>query len=430
MHNARSRTSVLRAAAVFLAALAATSCAGTAATPTAARPTSPETATARPGTPAYPGFESAETTSLALSPFSTTESGVLEIVEPQPEVFGSVVYLRVEGSLLLAGDTSGTISVFSLADPAEPRLLSRISLGSETYQELQIVLGEMELVQRTHAAEIRAATLDGDRLVVLTKSMLHVIDLREPSAPLPMGSLSLGPRLNDLLVSDGLVTVVIADTLHDVLRLDVVDAGDPQAMRVVSQGVFPGVSAARARVEGEIVFVTDRDMLTAPDLALYSLADPAQPAAIGTVPDVPAFRAWIEAGLAYIATGQLIEVPGLGIHAEQASVQIADVSTPSRPQLLGEVPLPGLAEDLSIEGDRACVLAPLSSGTPYIFLVDLRTPDRPKVVGGVELWGEPQIVSCVGGIATIAAGSAGLLVVDLDAGVVVSALTAEDLVLP
>ncbi|OGO09706.1 MAG: hypothetical protein A2Z66_12120 [Chloroflexi bacterium RBG_13_66_10] len=430
MHNARSRTSVLRAAAVFLAALAATSCAGTAATPTAARPTSPETATARPGTPTYPGFESAETTSLALSPFSTTESGVLEIVEPQPEVFGSVIYVRVEASLLLAGDTSGTLSVFSLADPAEPRLLSRISLGSETYQELQIVLGEMELVQRTHAAEIRAATLDGDRLVVLTKSMLHVIDLRDPSAPLPMGSLSLGPRLNDLLVSDGLVTVVIADTLHDVLRLDVVDARDPQAMRVVSQGVFPGVSAARARVEGEIVFVTDRDMLTAPDLALYSLADPAQPAAIGTVPDVPAFRAWIEAGLAYIATGQLIEVPGLGIHAEQASLRIVDLSTPSSPQLLGEVPLPGLAEDLSIEGDRACVLAPLSSGTPYIFLVDLRTPDRPKVVGGVELWGEPQIVSCVGGIATIAAGSAGLLVVDLDAGVVVSALTAEDLVLP
>ena len=342
----------------------------------------------------------------------------------------SAVCPGVARSSLRAGDTPGPISVSSLADPAEPRLLSRISLGSETYQELQIVLGEMELVQRTHAAEIRAATLDGDRLVVLTKSMLHVIDLRDPSAPLPMGSLSLGPRLNDLLVSDGLVTVVIADTLHDVLRLDVVDARDPQAMRVVSQGVFPGVSAARARVEGEIVFVTDRDMLTAPDLALYSLADPAQPAAIGTVPDVPAFRAWIEAGLAYIATGQLIEVPGLGIHAEQASLRIVDLSTPSSPQLLGEVPLPGLAEDLSIEGDRACVLAPLSSGTPYLFLVDLRTPDRPKVVGGVELWGEPQIVSCVGGIATIAAGSAGLLVVDLDAGVVVSALTAEDLVLP
>ncbi len=434
MNQTRPRTAAwhgswLKASAALLTLLAATACAGTGATPTTAPPISPEPATARPGTPTYPGFESPETTSLALSPFSTAESGVLEIVEPQPEVFGSVIYVRAEGSLLLAGDTSGTISLFSLDDPTQPRLLSQLSLGNETYQEMQIVLGDMQVVQRTHAVEIRAMALDGTRLYIITKSMLHVADLGDPSAPRPLGRLSIGPRLNDLLVSDGRVTVLVADTLHDTLDLDVIDARNPQAMTIVSQALFPGAPAARARFHGGLVYVTDRELTTAPDLALYSIADPAQPAFIGTVPGIPAFRAWMDDGRAFIVTGQLIDVRGVGVSTEQAAIQIVDLSDPGRPLPIGGFTLRELAVDLAVNEDTLAVVYNLTVAGELL-VVDLQSLAQPEVLRAVEFEGEPQALTYAAGHVYVAAGQAGILVFDPGTGTLVSSVTAEDLNLP
>jgi len=432
MNHARSHpcprpASLIRAAAVCLAALAGTSCAGTAAPvtpppilPSALPETSPPAGLAP--TPTYPGEPD-------IIPPETAATGPLEFVEPVPPAFDSIVYALATDSLLLAGDTSGTLSLFSLDDPAKPRFLSQIQLGLEPYREFQVVLNEMAIVQRTHAVEIRAAVLDGNRLYVMTKSMLHVLDWSDPSSLVPLGSLSIGPRLNDLRLSDGSVSLVVADTFLNGLRLDVVDARDPSSMQVISQTEFPGTTAARARIEGEIVYVTDREMTAAPDLALYSLADPARPAFIGTIPDLPAFRAWLDGSRIYIATAQLREVPGLGLSAEQAAVQIADLSDPSQP-VLGKIPLPDLAQDLWIESGRACVLAWQSDGTPALFLVDVQSPEQPQVLAEIALWGEPQMVTCSADHAYIAAGSAGLLVVDLNSGAVVAALTAADLPSP
>ena len=420
-----SDASILQAAILGLTALAAASCAAPATTPSAGHSPSEELVTRAPTdptlTPSF-GFE--------VIPPESSASGVLELYEQPPAVFSSVVYVRAEGTLLLAGDTSGTISVLSLADPANPRLVSQIPLGTETYEEIVVTLDEWQIVRRTHAVEIRSAILHDHRLLVLTKSMLHVIDLRDPSAPLPMGSLSLGPRLNDMVASDDQVTVLVADTNNNELRLDAVDIGDPQAMRVVSQAVFPGTSAARARIAGQIVFVTARSMLTAPDLALYSLADPAHPIAIGTVPGIPAFRAWIESGLAYIATGQLIEVRGLGVFAEHASIQVADLREPSYPILLEEVAVPEIAVDLVIQGATAFVLVPNPHGIYELQVIDLQSPEKPESLRIVELWGEPQVACYAAGHVYIAAGSAGILVVDPEAGIVASDVTVKDLALP
>jgi hypothetical protein len=365
-----------------------------------------------------------------IIPAQPSSNGLLELSEQTPALFSSVTYVRAEGSLLLAADTSGTISVFSLSNPAYPRLVSKIPLGTETYEEFMITLGDLEIVRRTHAAEIQAVTIHDDHLFVLTRSMLHVADLRDPSTPLRIGSLSLGARLNDMVVSNGLVTVVVADTLHNALRLDLVDVSDPQAMQVVSTEIFLGPSAARARLAGQIVYVTDRSLLAAPDLALYRLADPAHLSAIGTVPGIPAFRAWIEAGLAHIATGQLIEVGGLGVIAEQASIQIVDLHEPCHPILLGEVTVPGIAVDLVIDEATALVLVPDANQVNQLRVIDLGPYAKPELLQAVELWGEPQVVCFADDHVYVAAGSAGILVVDRRAGIVASDITAEDLGLP
>lgn len=83
--------------------------------------------------------------------------------------------------------------------------------------------------------------------------------------------------------------------------------------------------------------------------------------------------------------------------------------TRSSPEALGFVLVPGRAENVDVRGDYAFVAA----GSAGLQVVDAAIPTQPRIVGSLATPGNAQDVKVVGNLAFVAAGDAGLQVVDV-----------------
>jgi hypothetical protein len=98
--------------------------------------------------------------------------------------------------------------------------------------------------------------------------------------------------------------------------------------------------------------------------------------------------------------------------ASGAGLSILDVADPAAPRLLSTLPLPVRAVNVDAAGGLAAVVGSVPS--PTLVLVDLGDPSAPAVVRVVPLDGGavPTAVALDGRRAVVAAGPAGLLVVE------------------
>ncbi len=255
--------------------------------------------------------------------------------------------LLVTGGYLLASDSSNGLRVYSLADPANPRL--------ETIFPIQPYNGAQFM------------RLSGSRLFISASGTIHILELSDPAHPQDLGSWPgtgewmglLGVEGNTLYLIDGY------NTLH------ILDASAPTSIQEL--GHYSSLQQA-GMIGGQ-----DGLVFASPGLALYTaynqglrLLDTSNPAAvheIGTAePPAQLAATVLEGGLAYSLD-------------YENGLKVLDISQPAAPRLLGTSRLDASwPRDIVIYGGYAFISA-LHYGLEVVWLAD---PAHPQVVASYQ----------------------------------------------
>lgn len=215
-------------------------------------------------------------------------------------------------------------------------------------------------------------------------------------APTRRGLLRFSKSYMALAVSGDIAAVTTWQ--HD---LCMVDVSDPSAPRLVGQLATTGTGWQR-----DLTFVGDR-VYVADDfsgLVIVDVSDPAQPRLV-TVRRELRFG-WIEAA-------------GTWLYAtDGANFHVLDISNPDAPVARTSIPCPG--GHLKLEGQRAYLAYRQFS------VVDIADPLSPQLLASPHLEFQVQRLAVAGGRAFGAAGTGGLLVLDLTNGDTPLAITVLD----
>jgi len=281
--------------------------------------------------------------------------------------------------LYVAG-VAGLFRVFALDDPAAPALVG------ET-----ILPGSLRNVD-VDAARRLAFVAAGD-------AGLRVVDVGDAARPKEIGHVD----------AIGFVEAVLSDRSHVYLgtgqtgELLVVDVATPDSPRVVGRLVIPWPSPTANRgiwglyVSGGLAYVAGNN-----DVAFVNVVNPAEPKmfnvhsfSAGTFPDD------------LTLVGAHLFVPTTG------GLQILNVANPDAPVAVGRLSLPGQAQSVEVEGDRAYVAAFFGG----LHLVDISDYANPVLLDTFRSPGNTNHVSVARGLAYFSDTGGGLAAARAVAGV-------------
>lgn len=139
-------------------------------------------------------------------------------------------------------------------------------------------------------------------------------------------------------------------------------------------------------------------------LLVLDLAEPARPQLVATLNlPGPARNLVVAEGVAYIA-------------CDQAGLALVDVRQPASPTLLSTVSSLTKIQGLAITAGRLYVTLFASGVDPALAVVDVSNPRQPHLLGRQPLPGKPIGVALRGDQLLVAAGNAGLLILELGQG--------------
>jgi hypothetical protein len=269
-------------------------------------------------------------------------------------VAGSTVYL-------LLGDT---MRLVSFANPAQPALLATTTLPA-------LASGP----SGGRAIAVTGSVLTVTQGMVGERSngvgVLRTYDISDPRHPRPLGLLTgFGYPSNGLAVTNQTAYVAANDGIH------VIDLGDPGQPRQLA--VLAGNPQASALAWSGSALVVLQGGAT--PLAVVNVAHPAQPQVVGTLPDVTGVQ-----GLALAGTT-------LSLSNSVSSLDVLDVSDPSRPALRSRLSVPGgIAAQAAAPSYVYAVGGPQTRNRQFVpgilTLVDVADPARPALVGPSPSWG-------------------------------------------
>lgn len=351
-----------------------------------------------------------------------------KLLPPSPnQIFGEdITYVTITGGLLAVGDAGGNLTFLDLTDPSQPRPLSNISLGTEQIDSVDVYA----------PVEIRNVKVQGTKAYVLTISQLFIFDISDPTRPVELTMVILPAKLNDMQIRGSELWIVIADVENNKILLMELDVSDPSNIQRLGETQLPEISAGRVRMNGDIAYITVRDVNSADDLKFYAIQDPSHISKSARVYGLPAFRAWVSGSTAYIATGRMVRGEDKDYYTEVASVAIVDISNRDDPSSLGYIWTPELATDLVTSAGRAFIVGNQPHqdlGFPqklWFNVVDIQDPRRPQILRSTHLLGQADMMALFRRYAYIAAGENGLYVVEAEAASLVRTLQASDLRIP
>lgn len=262
----------------------------------------------------------------------------------------------------------------------------------------------------------------------------QIIDVTDPSAPVPLGSLMTATGQVAEIAIDGGVAY-LADGGNGLTAVDVSDPANPFQIASLS---LSG-SAHAVKVAGTRAFV-----IAGGDLVVVDISDPQNMSVIGSaVPAVPNGQdVFVQGDLAYITSPQsellIYDVnPGLSnpellgsvatggvpvkvfVHGTRAYVtQIAvadelvvvDVSDSAAPVVLGSYDTPGHAWNVQVRGGTHAFVSDQFSG---LSIVDVSDPAAMSLIGTYDTLGQALDVVTSNDHAYIADGVNGLVILDI-----------------
>ncbi|MCH8334195.1 hypothetical protein IIC65_09700, partial [Candidatus Sumerlaeota bacterium] len=158
-------------------------------------------------------------------------------------------------------------------------------------------------------------------------------------------------------------------------------------------------SAFGVAVSGSLAYVLHEAILGTSSLQIIDVSNPSSPVLRGTYAGLPGAQGLaISKSLAFVADSEV-------------GLQIIDVSDPSAPQLRFEV-FPVSGAGVTVSNSLAYLTADWGSSSGFSIFV-FTDPSSPFEVGSITVPGEAAGVAVEGSWAYVAAGSAGLLVIDV-----------------
>ncbi len=269
--------------------------------------------------------------------------------------------------------------------------------------------------------------LDGDRAFVTAElEGLYVLDISDPADPVLLDHHDTPHRAMDVEVQGHYAFIA------DFQNLVVVDLNSGAIVKV--PGDRPGPSLVSIALRGDRaylldttfgVFVYDISDPLAPEyitylhsggsgglevagdrlyagsgygLEIFDLADPDEPALIGTLN-----TSWAPRGL---------DVQGDFVYlaiAERNLLDIADISNPAHPEPLASIWLTGSVENLAVKEPFAFVAARWAG----LYTLDISDPTSPAIIGDHDILDYAYHITLADDLAYVAAADDGLLVLDV-----------------
>jgi hypothetical protein len=267
-----------------------------------------------------------------------------------------VNFTKVVGDWLIVGDNAGILTLLDLFDPTDPLPMANIFLG---YEERILALEPGDPFSPPDpfiAAEIRDVEVEEGWLYVITLHRLIVIDITDTNNPRFLGQYELPPRANDLAVEEAYVRVLVSDGRGNYVRVIEMDAIDPEHIFIDFDSPLPDTTAGRAQMQGDLGFVTKRTLENAEQLKLYDLSKLGDPIKLGEAYGAPAFKAWVENGYAYISTARVESDSRGGYFSAAASIWVVDVTDPEDPESFSYIWTPDIATDFHLTEEYAYVI--------------------------------------------------------------------------
>jgi hypothetical protein len=281
---------------------------------------------------------------------------------------GAAWGVAVAGSVAYVADYTGHLQVIDVGDPALP-----------------VVLGTAAVDQ-----PLMRLAVAGDHVYGAAREAgLVVIDVSDPAAPVVLAYADTpGTAFGVALAGDH---AYLADAGVGLQVVDITDPAAPQLVGALTTGhVVYGVA-----VQGDLACLTD----LVDGLVAIDVSDPTAPVRLGSLA-LPS-GAWdvtLAGNLAYVCGG------GHGVH-------VIDLGDPMAPVLLENIDTPGSARGAVLHG-RHLTVADYNSGLQMLAVREAR--ETPALASALPLPGSALSLAVDGGLACVASGAGGLLLVGID----------------
>jgi len=292
--------------------------------------------------------------------------------------YGSLSDIFVKDNYVYAANVYTGLQIFDVSDPLSPGLTGNyktIKRFEDIYVSGQYAFG--------------ADWYTG----------LVVLDISNPSHPVWVGDLDTPGNANGIFVKGNYAYV--ADYYEGLQVIDISESTAPTLM-----GNFKGVASSGVFVKDKLAYLADGTG----GLKIIDVSNPSAPSLLGGYhTEGWAANVFVSGNYAYLAesmsSGRYTETGG--------GFKIFDVSMPSAPVLVGEIPgeIIHTARDVYVNGAYAYV----AESWGYLNIIDISVPSAPSLVGHYQGTDNPHItgIDYSGNYVYLASGSTGLQMIDI-----------------
>jgi hypothetical protein len=203
------------------------------------------------------------------------------------------------------------------------------------------------------------------------ESGLQVVDISNPTSPLLVGSVGTFDRTMDVAIAGSYAFLATSPTWPDTINgsIQVIDIANPFSPQLVRSVDTPGYPQGIA-IAGSFAYVAWGDS----GLQVIDITDPLIPNRIGSVSTLGySWDVAIAGSYAFVAsTSPTWPDPNV-----DGNLQIIDITNPQNPQLVGNVGVPGGANNVVVSGSCAYV----AGGNLHV--IDISDPEFPQITGSV-----------------------------------------------
>lgn len=294
--------------------------------------------------------------------------------------------LALDGNLLYVSAGAEGLRVLNVADPPHPVLMgadrTAVAAASVAAGDGVIVMSDLDLagvLKIYRMSDLRprpeeAMTLaaggpgglasDGRYLYTGNGAGMNIVDIATGTVAASYTTLAASYTYR-ILVHGATLLLSIGDFLNW-SRLEILDISDPLNPKLCTHFDFPG-AVWFSEVSGDLAFFVGTSGFQVADLSI-----PASPAILGSL-------GLAGTPVAAAATGDMVCVA-----ANTGGLQVVDISDPGNLRRIGDLPLPGSALCVGVRDNHAFVGTDTLTES-RLYAVDIRDPDDPKKVGSVAL---------------------------------------------